>query len=176
MTDTRSNEPIKTSKRLLILMRHAKSDWGDESLSDHDRPLNERGIGDTPAMAQWFAEINAVPDLILCSAATRTRQTATLLRSEWDPPPEVSYSESLYLATPDKILQTIRSDGCDASILMVVAHNPGTAHLISSFAEQMIDVPTAAAGVFEVDLDDWADLRSSDSPKMLRYMRPKALR
>ena len=27
----------------LILMRHAKSDWGDVALEDHERPLNKRG-------------------------------------------------------------------------------------------------------------------------------------
>jgi len=40
-----------TDARYLILMRHAKSDWGDESLSDHDRPLNRRGQRDNSRLA-----------------------------------------------------------------------------------------------------------------------------
>ena len=39
----------------LALVRHAKSDWGDPSLDDHDRPLNERGFRDAPAMARRLA-------------------------------------------------------------------------------------------------------------------------
>lgn len=29
--------------KTLILVRHAKSDWGNPGLDDFDRPLNERG-------------------------------------------------------------------------------------------------------------------------------------
>ena len=29
--------------RILYLLRHAKSDWDDDSLDDHDRPLAPRG-------------------------------------------------------------------------------------------------------------------------------------
>ena len=36
----------------LILIRHAKSDWGNPGLDDFDRPLNERGKKDAPVMAQ----------------------------------------------------------------------------------------------------------------------------
>ena len=39
----------------LILVRHAKSDWGDPSLPDHDRPLNTRGRSDAPVMAARLA-------------------------------------------------------------------------------------------------------------------------
>ena len=34
----------------LALVRHAKSDWGDPDLDDHDRPLNERGLRDAGAV------------------------------------------------------------------------------------------------------------------------------
>ena len=37
--------------KYLILVRHAKSDWGNPSLRDFDRPLNERGKKDAPEMA-----------------------------------------------------------------------------------------------------------------------------
>ena len=38
----------------LILIRHAKSDWGDAGLDDHDRPLNARGIEDAPRVGTWL--------------------------------------------------------------------------------------------------------------------------
>ena len=37
--------------KTLILVRHAKSSWDDAGLSDFERPLNERGKKDAPAMA-----------------------------------------------------------------------------------------------------------------------------
>ena len=30
--------------KTLLLMRHAKSDWDADYESDHDRPLNDRGL------------------------------------------------------------------------------------------------------------------------------------
>jgi len=34
--------------KTLLLLRHAKSDWGDSSLRDFDRPLAPRGERDAP--------------------------------------------------------------------------------------------------------------------------------
>ena len=36
----------------LLLIRHAKSDWGDAGLTDFNRPLNPRGIKASAEMAQ----------------------------------------------------------------------------------------------------------------------------
>ena len=38
--------------KTLYLVRHAKSDWGDQSLADFDRPLNKRGKKDAPFMGK----------------------------------------------------------------------------------------------------------------------------
>ena len=42
-------------KRLLIL-RHAKSSWGNASLPDWERPLSERGITDAPRVGELLRE------------------------------------------------------------------------------------------------------------------------
>ena len=54
----------------LILIRHAKSDWGDARLSDHDRHLNARGIEDAPRVGTWLEAQGYRPDHVLCSTAT----------------------------------------------------------------------------------------------------------
>ncbi|MFI5000638.1 MAG: SixA phosphatase family protein, partial [Reyranellales bacterium] len=67
--------------KAILLLRHAKSGWGDASLADHDRPLNRRGERAAEAMAVHIVRQAPRPDLILCSTATRTCQTlAPLLR------------------------------------------------------------------------------------------------
>ena len=47
--------------KTLYLVRHAKSDWGDPTLDDHDRPLNDRGLRDAPAMGGRLADAAASP-------------------------------------------------------------------------------------------------------------------
>ncbi len=169
------DEAEASKKKTLILMRHAKSDWGDASISDHDRPLNQRGQRDAPRMARWLSELEMVPDLILCSSAARTGQTVDLMMAEWNTEPVVTHTQSLYLATPETMLQTIVSDGCDAQILMVVAHNPGTSHLVYQLADQSIEMPTAAIAIFEVQIPSWSELRTSSPMQLTQWTRPKAL-
>ena len=68
----------------LILVRHAKSDWS-LGMADHDRPLNVRGRASAAAIGRWLREKNLRPDQVLCSTATRTRETLDLL--DLDAPP-----------------------------------------------------------------------------------------
>ncbi len=162
--------------RHLVLMRHAKSDWGNDSLSDHERPLNRRGMNDAPRMAKWLRDHDLIPDQILCSSAERTRETVELMLPEWNQDPAWVLTESLYLATPDAILSTVRSVGeVNAGVLMVVAHNPGMTYLASTLAGQGIDLPTAAIAAFEVTNTPWSELHSGTPVQLTQFMRPKAL-
>jgi phosphohistidine phosphatase len=76
--------------RTLTIFRHAKSGWDDPALADFDRALAPRGIGDAPRMgdamrAAWSRQTAGIPDLVLCSAAVRTRQTFALAFPDWVP-------------------------------------------------------------------------------------------
>ena len=159
----------------LILMRHAKSDWSDHSLSDHERPLNNRGRRDAPRMAQWLTEIDMVPDVVLSSSSVRTRETVALMVEQWTNEPVLSFTDNLYHSSAESILTVIRSDACDARRLMVVAHNPGMAHLVSGLSNQLIEMPTAAIAIFQLQLADWNHVGPGTPIDLIQHMRPKAL-
>ena len=57
--------------KTLLLLRHAKSSWADDRLSDFDRPLNDRGREDAPRMGKLLRQHDLVPDLIIASPAKR---------------------------------------------------------------------------------------------------------
>lgn len=145
--------------RTLILMRHAKSDWGHAGLADHDRPLNARGTHDAPAMGHWLRIKGHVPDQVLCSTATRTRETLSGLGVG----APATFLPALYHADPDTMLDALQS-ARGQSVLMV-GHNPG----IAAFAADLLqdapdhprfdDYPTCATLVARFDIGDWADLR-----------------
>ena len=44
----------------IILLRHAKSDWNATYSSDHQRPINQRGIKASKLMGSYLAEINEI--------------------------------------------------------------------------------------------------------------------
>ncbi len=156
-------------------MRHAKSDWGDESLADHDRPLNKRGRRDAPRMAGWLQSVGRVPTLVLCSTSKRTRETLDLMLEVWGAAPDVIHCENLYLATADEIFAEIRTFGTTEASIMTLAHNPGTAYAASMLADQSIEMPTAAVAIFDISVDSWSSLHDDAQRQMAFLMRPKAL-
>lgn len=176
------------TNRRLLLMRHAKSDWADESLSDHDRPLNGRGRGAAPRMADWIRQLGELPDRILCSSSTRTCQTAQLLMDTWQTDPPIITTESLYLASPNGIVDVIQAEGGDAGTLLVIAHNPGMTALVSGLAGQSVDMPTAATALFEVPFSSgqesandstcaniWQTFGDCEGLRWIDFAKPKAL-
>ncbi len=175
MIQTPNDESTSPDHLGLILMRHAKSDWSDGSATDHDRTLNQRGRRDAPRMAAWLQSINRVPDRVLCSSATRTRETLALMQEVWPDSPTVIYTEELYGASEDEIFSVIRSDGLDAPLLMVLAHNPGISYAATELANESIEMPTAAVAVVDLAIDNWASLHSDCQRVLAHFMRPKAL-
>jgi len=112
--------------QLLTLVRHAKSSWKTADQRDHDRPLNKRGIRDAPIMAQRLLDKHCVPDLILCSSAVRTQQTARyFLDTLGLGDAQLWVEPKLYLCSPETILQEVAVAEQGHSHVMVIAHNPG---------------------------------------------------
>ena len=69
--------------KTVFLIRHAKSDWGEPSLSDFDRPLNERGKKDAPVMAQRLLDKKIKIDAFISSPAKRAGKTARIFAKEY---------------------------------------------------------------------------------------------
>ncbi len=161
--------------RRLLLMRHAKSDWSVEGQSDHDRSLNARGLRDAPRMGKWLADAVMLPDAVLCSSAQRTRETFAQMVLAWPGTCEVIYHESLYLATPAMLFETIVATPNNAPTLMVLAHNPGISQLASVLSDELIDMPTAAIVVLDCEIDRWSELRQSSEIQLVDIIRPKSL-
>lgn len=143
----------------LILMRHAKSDWSAGAGNDHDRPLNARGREAATSLGNWLRQEGMIPDQVLCSSATRTRET--LMRLELPVAVAVTYHRNLYLAEPQAILSTLRT-AVGQSVLMI-GHNPGIAMMAEAVLASLpdhpsfADFPTGATLVADWDIDIWSD-------------------
>jgi len=116
--------------RLLTLVRHAKSSWNVQGQQDHERPLNERGMRDAPVMAQRLLDRRCIPDLILCSSAVRTQQTAQYFLKALELSHDQLWVEpKLYLCSPETILNEVAVAEAGNTHVMVIAHNPGLEQL-----------------------------------------------
>ena len=107
-----------------MIVRHAKSDWTDLSLSDHDRPLAPRGITALARMRDHLAD-RASPDLVLCSSARRTLDTLEGILPALDGDVEVRVEDELYGAGVWSLVDRLRRVDDDVTSVMLVGHNPG---------------------------------------------------
>lgn len=157
-------------------MRHAKSDY-PAGVGDHDRPLADRGAREAALAGEWLRR-NVPPfDAVLCSSATRTRQT--LGHTGVDAP--ASYLDELYGAGPGAVIAEINKVGDDVATLLVVGHEPTTSHLALGLAgpggdraaaEQIaMKFPTSAIAVLAVP-GPWADLRV-DGAELVSFHVPR---
>jgi phosphohistidine phosphatase len=161
--------------RTLILMRHAKSDWGNVNLSDHDRPLNARGMRAAPLMAQHLLANRVRADVILASSAVRVQQTLELLQENWGGSATVWKVPELYLAGPQEIVRHIEGLHDDWQNAMVIGHNPGLSALASHLAGDCLDMPTAATILFTTQQSSWLHSIRPGNWTLQAFWRPRDL-
>jgi phosphohistidine phosphatase len=146
----------------LILTRHAKSSWDDPLMSDHDRPLNERGKAAAADLGQWLASRGYVPSEVLCSDAVRTRATFSGIAPALPGAPVLDLKPALYHAGPDVMLAVLRH--ATAETVMMIGHNPG----IAEFAHRLVSktpvspefrkYPTGATLVVDFAEESWSEV------------------
>ena len=149
----------------LVLVRHAKSDypWG---VVDHDRPLNERGRRDAPALGAWLDTHIEWDDgeatVVRISTARRAQLTwglaHTRLSERWDAV-DVADEPRIYEASASALIDVVGSVPQDTRTLILVGHNPGLADVVLALsrADEMRDAvtekfPTSAVAVLESEL------------------------
>lgn len=155
----------------LILMRHAKSDWGLSGLRDHDRPLNERGRLAAPLMGAWLREHGYTPAQAIVSSAKRTQETWARLGVDapMDTRPE------LYNSDAEAILWEIRATP-GAGPLISISHQPGVQEAANRFLKDgfVSSFPTAKLVVMDFDAESWADVRFG-AAKLVAEAAPKEI-
>ena len=172
----------------IILLRHAKAEPADGPTPDRERVLTARGRNDAERVARFMRTCDVSPDLVLCSTATRTRETLALVSEVACPRAATTFHDDLYMADAADILQILR--GLDASVhaVLVVGHNPGMSDLALMLCATPADArhraayqrlreafPTAALAVIDVEVDSWRDVRAG-AGALTHFIRPRDLR
>lgn len=137
---------VSTDFRTLLLLRHAKSGY-PAGVADHDRPLADRGIREAGLAGEWLRANTPVIDAVLCSTATRTRET--LQRTRVDAP--VRFVDELYDATPGMVIDQINrvGDHFDHQVrtLLVIGHEPTMSRVAIGLADIDGSNPLAVEGI-----------------------------
>jgi phosphohistidine phosphatase len=161
----------------LLLIRHAKSDWDHPGLSDHDRPLNDRGRRDCPRMAEALRSRGITPDLIVTSTAVRAATTAEAIAGGLGlDTAAIARRSELYLAPPQLILRVIQGLDESAETVLIFGHNPGMHEAVGRLCgdEAVGDFPTLAVARIELDVDHWGAVEWGDGV-LLECIVPRGL-
>ena len=157
------------ARRLLVLVRHAKSDWSG-SEPDLQRPLAKRGRRQAPEAGQWLAEHVGHVDLAVVSPAVRTRQTWELVSAPLAEPPPTRFEDRVYAASSSALLDVVRGLTNDATTVVLVGHNPGLEDLATTLTRQWVSMPTSALAV--VGLTGGWDTAGNSVADLLASGRP----
>lgn len=160
--------------KTVILVRHAKSSWDDHTLSDFERPLNDRGKQDAPEMADRLQKKQKKIDAFISSPAKRAKKTAAIFANAYGlDKDEVVLKDELYLATEKTFFDVISKLPESMNTIAVFSHNPGLTDFANALTDEIrVDnVPTC--GIFAVSSEaDWQSFK--DSPrKFLFFDYPK---
>ncbi len=167
----------------LLLLRHAKSSWDHNNISDHDRPLSERGLAAAPRMADHIATNGLTPDLILCSTSARTRATLSVVLERLSSAPPVVFEQALYLAEDGELLARINRVDDAVKRLMIIGHNPGFEDLARSLsgrgeraalAALHRKFPTCGLAVITFDVAHWSNI-GERSGTLTAFITPRSL-
>lgn len=161
-------------KKQLLLVRHAKSDWGNSGLKDFDRPLNKRGFANAPEMGERLKNKNILPDGIVSSPALRAITTAKLIAYTINFDIEkIVQKPQIYEATELDLLNLINNFDNTLNFVALFGHNPGVTNFANYLAHADIyDMQTCSMVLISFETDNW-EIISGGSGKLLWYDYPK---
>ncbi len=156
--------------RTLIVMRHAKAQQHGET--DRARPLADRGRDDAAAAGRHLRDHDLLPAFAHVSAARRAQETWRAVSDAAGADAVEEVNDSLYLASPASVLESLRLTPEDAVVAAYVGHNPTAEELVHLLDDREGDpevvsalaagFPTAALAVFHLP-GQWSELDAASA-------------
>jgi len=168
--------------KTILILRHAKSDWGTPDLPDFDRPLAPRGLEDAPRIGQVLARFNCIPDQILASPAQRARQTAQMAAAACGYQKSIQWADDFYGGDSHTLIEALQRLSPSVERALMVGHNPTMEETVSTLLAGptedeavAIRIPTAGLVCLEVGIADWAMLQPGQA-SLRWFLIPKLVK
>ena len=158
----------------LFLLRHAKAENATAGEADLDRSLNERGRQEAQAIGKYVKKQNLTFDLVLCSPATRARNTAELVIAAAEIVVTVRNERRIYEAGPGQLLEVISEVKNELSNLVLVGHNPGIEELLRLLTGRLEPMAPGTLAKIGIDGKQWTRVPETRG-ELDWVVRPKEL-
>lgn len=161
--------------KTLLIIRHAKSSWDNAIVHDIDRPLNDRGKRDAPAMAQRLIKTGIHIDLFVSSPAKRARTTAEYFIREFGrSEKEIHFIPELYHAPVQTFKDVVSALDDQYPSSAIFSHNPGITAFANTLTTVRLDnMPTCGIFAVRSEVDSWEAFLSS-GPSFWFFDYPKS--
>jgi phosphohistidine phosphatase SixA len=147
--------------KTLIVLRHAKAQHLAPDGTDIHRALSDRGERDAQLVGKTLRKLDLIPELILCSPATRTRETAERVLAKLKHPVPICLEEGIYEASVGSLIDLL-SRQKSGDRLLLIGHNPGLEGLVGWLVRPdqppHLSLPTAGVARIDFAMDDWSEI------------------
>lgn len=157
--------------KTLILVRHAKSDWPEET-DDFDRPLAEKGRNDAEKMAHFLKQKNIKIDKFLSSPALRAYSTCEIFNKDYQI--EIEKVEKLYNPSETHFESLVVEIPDELNTVSLFSHNNGISNFANSMSDEIFMFPTCGVAGFEIDCDFWSQFHGANK-KLIYFYEPKKI-
>jgi phosphohistidine phosphatase len=149
--------------KTLYILRHAKSSWDYPDLSDHDRPLIEKGKKRTKKIIDFLKANSVSLDFIISSTARRAAETAEYVAKGCNyPADEIKYDPTLYHANSEGIFKQFLDLSDDFQSVMLIGHNPAFTNFVNHFLQPPIDwLPTSGVVCLQFETNKWEHIKEA---------------
>ena len=151
--------------KTLLLLRHAKSSWNDNTLVDQKRPLNQRGKKDAPIMGKYLKNKKLTPDLIISSTAKRAKDTSKLVAEHCGYNKDIEESKLLYGTTSRDYLTTIAGISDKHHRVLLIGHNPILEEVLEIVTGEQIIMKTCSLAHISLSINSWSEVKDDTNTK-----------
>ncbi len=160
-------------KKILQVVRHAKSSWDNAGIADIDRTLKARGIQNAHEISRKLKLDNRIPDRIISSPAIRALHTAVIFARVFNfPLKNLQINNLLYESSEEEVVEFIKNLPEDCHSVMIFGHNPDVTGLVNHFVKNTVDnIPTSGVVSLTFKCQTWNQI-SPDNLDNERFLYP----
>lgn len=137
----------------LILIRHGEAGFSDGV--DFQRQLTARGKENLVKLGETLSNREIKVDLLYCSSATRTRETAEILKQYIEISEEI-LSKEIYEGHLDSLVKLLEKTPNTVETCMLIGHNPTISLLVSHLTDgDYVGLQPGMCAFLNLEINDW---------------------
>lgn len=162
--------------KTLYLVRHAKSSWADPSLTDFERPLNDRGRKNAPEVATYLVNKGIIVNHFVSSPATRAITTARIFADKMGfPRKNIQIEAGIYNASKQELIDIIKQLDNKHNSIALFGHDTSITVATEELSNQrFLHFPTCGVAGIRLNVNQWADVTEGCGDLLFFYF-PKGI-